>query len=92
MVGFGGGLQHLGDAGAFLLGFGLLRAGFGDFEAGFGGQDFHCINKAGAGRLHDEGNDIAMLAATEAMEMVVVDVEGRGLFAVKRAATFLVAA
>ena len=51
-----------------------------------GRQAFHRFHELRAFGPHDEGNGIPMGAAAKAVEMIVINVEGRRLFPMKGAA------
>ena len=63
------------------------RIGLGQLHAGLGGQRLDRFGKLQAVRAHDEADDVAMRAATEAVEeaLVVVDGERRRFFVMERA-------
>ncbi len=56
-----------------------------------GRQAFHRFHELRAFGLHDEGDGIPMGATAEAVEMIIIDVEGGGFFPMKRAAALPVA-
>jgi len=51
-----------------------------------GRQAFHRFHELRPFGLHDEGNGIPMRAAAEAVEMIIINIERRRLFSMKRAA------
>ena len=51
-----------------------------------GRQAFHRFHELRAFGLHDEGDGIPLSAAAEAVEVIVIDIEGRRLFPMKGAA------
>ena len=64
-----------------------LRVGLWQLQAGFAREPLHRFRESEALRLHDKGEDVAMLAAREAMieALLVIDGEGGRLLLVERA-------
>jgi len=87
-----GAFEHGVQVGPLAFDAGLGRGGFGHLEPGFGGQALDGFGEGGAAGLHLEGDGVAVGAAAEAVEMVLVDVEAGALLAVEGAAALPVAA
>ena len=64
-----------------------LRVGLWQLQAGFAREPLHRLRESEALRLHDKGENVAMLAAREAMieSLLVVDGEGGRLLLIERA-------
>ena len=71
---------------------GFLRRGPGHFHPRLGGEAFDGLGEGRAFRPHQEGDGIPMRTAAEAVEMIVIDVEGGRLLAMERTAALPVAA